>query len=197
MKWDKESRLMCAADLRAFAKARKYTEPQEKLPKLQATWESLDAQFRESLRLADGGDELDYDAFDNLTAFARIVGQCAPEFLEQFGFPNKYEAEITSVLYNAESEVSEHSYTSDPDELRTLAGRKDSIAASLESLDELAVGHAVKANALADRLRERSSELEQEAAENEPPEPDPDYEGGTRSRDEGAIFDVGKLFSEL
>src|SRR5438309_1476951 len=42
-------------------------------------------------------------------------GQCAPEFLEEVGFPNRYEAEITSVLYNAESEVSERSYSSDPD----------------------------------------------------------------------------------
>ena len=124
-------------------------------------------------------------------------GQCAPEFLEEVGFPNRYEAEITSVLYNAESEVSERSYSSDPDELRARAGRKDSIAASLERLDEVAVGYSVKADALAGRLRERSSELEQEAVENEPPEPDYDDEAGARSRDEVVIFDIGKLFSEL
>jgi len=196
-KWDKESRLINAADLEAFAKARKYADPEVKLPELLATWESLDTQFRESLRLADRGDELDYDAFGNLTTFAGVVEECAPGFLEQVGFPNKYEAAITSLLYNAETEVSEHSSSSDPDELRALAGRKDSIAASLERLDELSVGHSAKANALADRLRERSSELEQEALENEPPEPGYEDEPGSRSHDEVMIFDIGKLFSEL
>lgn len=197
VKWDTESRLIGAADLEAFAKARKYADTQVELPKLLPTWESLDTQFRESLRLAGDGYDLDYEAFDNLTAFARVVGQCTQEFLEQVGFPNKYEAEIASVLYDAETEVSQQSHSGDPDELRALAGRKDSIAASLERLDELAVGYSVKAIALADRLRERSSELEQEALENEPPEPDYEYEPGARSRDEVVIFDIEKLFSEL
>jgi hypothetical protein len=196
-KWDGESRLISAADLEAFVKARKYSDPELILPNLLPTWESLDTQFRESLRLAVNHDELDYDAFDNLTAFARVVAQCAPKFLEDVGFPNKYEAEISSVLYSAQAEASEHTYSSDPDELRALAGRKDSIAAYIERLDELSVEYAGEANVLADRLRERSSQLEQEAVENDPPEPDYDYDHETRSREEVVIFDVRRLFSEL
>lgn len=70
-------------------------------------------------------------------------------------------------------------------------------SASLEQLEELSVGYSAKANALAGRLRKRSSQLEAEAAENEPPEPDYDHESEDRGRDEVVIFDIGKLFSEL
>jgi hypothetical protein len=201
-KWDTESRVIGSADLEAFTKARKYSDPELTLPTLLPTWEYLDTQFKESLHRADSDRELDYDAFDNLTAFAHVVEQCAPEFLEQVGFPNKYEAGIASVLYKAQSEASERTYSSDPDELRALAERKDLIAASLERLDELSVSYASGASKLADRLRERSSELEQSAVENEPPEPDYDYERAARSgeaqtRAEVVIFDVAKLFSEL
>jgi hypothetical protein len=197
VKWDTEKRPLDAADLEAFAKARKYADPSLELPNLVHTWQSLDEQFRESLRRTEHGHELVYDAFDNMAAFARVVGQYAPEFLERIGFPKRYEAEISSVLDDAENEASEHLYSSDANELRALAERKDSIAASLEQLEELSVGYSAKANALAGRLRKRSSALEAEAAENEPPEPDYDHESGDRGRDEVVIFDIGKLFSEL
>lgn len=196
-KWDAEPRVLDDRDLEAFAKARNYTDPKSDLPNVQNTWDSLDAQFRETLRLADSGNEFDYDPFDDLTAFAGVLEQCAPELLEQFGFPSKYEAEITSVLDNAETEASQQSYSDDPEKLRELAQRKESIATSLERLNGLSIGYALKVDGLADRLKERSSELEEEASKYDPPEPDYDSEAGARNLDEVVIFEVGKLFSEL
>lgn len=199
-KWDAEVRIIPAIDLQALAKARKYAEPKPALPNLQPTWESLVAHFRESLRVANDGDQLDYGAFDNLTAFAEAVALCDSKFLDDVGFPGKYEAEMTAILYNARTEMSDDPYTIDPDELRAIAGRGDSIASSMERLGELSIAHAREASVLANRLRENSTRLEREATEKDPSEPDYDYDGEHRSRDEAVepvTFDVGKLFSEL
>jgi hypothetical protein len=86
-KWDKQARLISSADLEAFAKARKHAEPKPTLPNLGPTWESLDAHFRESVRVAKDGNQLNYDAFDDLTAFAEAVSRCNVDFLHNMGFP--------------------------------------------------------------------------------------------------------------
>jgi len=73
----------------------------------------------------------------------------------------------------------------------------NSIASSIERLNELSVAHADKASTVADQLRDHSERLEQEAAENEPPEPDYDYDSENRNRGESVVFDILRLFSEL
>jgi hypothetical protein len=195
-KWDKTKRVVPAADLEAFAKARVYAQPTPDLPNLCPTWDSLDESFRESVRVASKTGSLSYAAFDSLAGFARTVKQCAPEFLDERGFPSRYESEIAAVLLNAESEADDDPDTGDPEELRTLAGRADSIASSLDLLGELSSSHLSKTRSVASRLRDHSSDLEQWAAEADPPEPD-SYDGGYRASEESIIFDVDMLFSEL
>jgi hypothetical protein len=196
-KWDLQSRVLRAADLDAFAKARRHAEPVPSLPNLHETWDALDARFRESIRVADD-DELNYDAFDELTRFAAAVSRCAPDFLHEVRFPDKYEAEITAVVYNATNEASDDLYTTDPDELRASARRMDSIASSLERLNDFPDAHSKEADKVANRLRARSERLEQEANESEPSDPDYDSESEHRSpAAETVIFDIGRLFSEL
>jgi hypothetical protein len=102
-KWDRESTLVSAFDLKAFAQARSYAQPIPALPDLRPTWGSLDELFRESLRVVGANRSLDDEAFVNLTAFAHAVMQCAPEFLREKGFPDRYEAEIAEVFFRAES----------------------------------------------------------------------------------------------
>ena len=133
-KWDRQRHLLGAADIEAFAKARSLAEPKPSLPNLRQTWDTLDARFRESIRVANSDDELDYSAFDALTIFAAAVRICAPDFLDEVRFPDKYDAEITAVIYNATNEDSDNTYNADPDELRASARRIDSIASSLERL---------------------------------------------------------------
>jgi hypothetical protein len=163
---------------------------------LRPTWEVLDELFHESLRVADTARPLNYGAFDNLTAFAHAAIQCAPEFLEQKGFPDKYEAEIAAILLNTESEAEDDPDTTDPEELRNIAGRVDSIASSVERLGALSLSHGSTAQKLAQRLRRHSSILEEWAAENDPPEPDSN-EGYISSEESVAAFDISMLFSEL
>ncbi len=195
-KWDRMARLVPALDLEAFAKARSYARPAPALPNLLTTWNALDEVFLESLRVARMGRPLDYEAFDNLTSFARAVSQCAPEFLKEKSFPAKYETEIMAILIDTESEADNDPRTSDPDELRELAGRADSIASSVEHLADLSINHAPVAYELAERLRNHSSALEGMAAENEPPEPEGD-EGYSRGEESAMTFDIALLFSEL
>lgn len=201
-KWDRESRLISTADLQAFAKARGYAQPTPVLPELRPAWEALEAHFFESIRVAETGGSLNYDAFDNLTAFAHAVMQCAPEFLREKGFPNKYEAEISTVLSRAQSEIDDDPDTADPEELRYLAGRADLAASAVKRLGDLSESHESEANALAGRLRRHSSALEESADENDPPEPDGDsYESEGYSShgisEDPVAFDIAKLFSEL
>jgi hypothetical protein len=209
-KWDTESHLINAADLSAFAKAQKYAEPGQMLPNLEPTWESLETHFRESLRVAAASDvQLDYDAFDNLMLFGRAVAQCDTTFLGGVGFPEKYEAEITSIILSAQSDASDDPDTRDPDELRALADRTSSIAGSLERLTQLSSGHSVETNPLVRNLRDRSEQFEQEAEAREHDAPDRDYDTEDQSsdtegqssdyepRDEPLTFDIGRLFSEL
>jgi hypothetical protein len=196
-KWDAGTRLIRPAELDAFARARDHVEPKPALPNLRPTWESLDAHFRESIRVAKDDNQLDYGAFDNLTAFAGAAKRCAAGFLDDVGFPDRYEAEIATVLYSATDALSEDPYATDPDELRAYARRIDSIASSMERLSEISAAHSDKAERVADRLRGRSEGLEREACENDPPDPDYDHEGEYRSREESVIFDIGRLFSEL
>ncbi len=196
-KWNLESRVLCAADLDAFARARSHAEPVPSLPNLHHTWDALDARFRESIRIADDN-ELNYDAFDELTTFAAAVGRCAPDFLHEVRFPDKYEAEIAAVIYNATNEASDDPYTTDPDQLRASARRMDSIASSLERLNDFPDSHSKEAGTVANRLRARSERLEQEAGEGDPSDPDYDSESEHRSpAAETVIFDIGRLFSEL
>ena len=63
----------------------------------------------------------------------------------------------------------------------------------------MSIGYSDKASTLADRLRVSSSDLEERAVENDPPEPNyDDYERDNRARgSDVVVFDVGKLFSEL
>jgi hypothetical protein len=201
-KWNRESRLISSADLEAFAKARSYAQPDPALPDLRPTWEALDELFRESLRVADSGRSLVYDAFENLTAFAHAVTKCAPEFLRGKRFPENYEAEITEVFSKAQSEIDDDPDTTNPEELRSLAGRADSFASAVKRLGDLSESYGSEANALAVRFRRHSSALEQSAAENDPPEPDGDsYESeGDSSRgisEDPVAFDIAALFSEL
>jgi len=200
VKWDRTSRHIRASDLDAFARARRYANPAPALPDLRTTWEALDELFRESLRVARTGGLLEYEPFDHLTAFARAARQCAPEFLAENGFPERYEAEITAILTNAEREADDEPDGS-ADELRSLAGRADFIASSVERLANLSNSHQSKARNLAKRLRRHSVELEGLAAEGEPSEPDADSDGsdeGYRGSEEPvAAFDISMLFSEL
>lgn len=193
-KWDK-SKFLDASDLDAFAKARSYAKPLPPLPDLQLTWDTLDELFRESLRVVETGRPLDYKAFDNLTAFAQAVAHCSPEFLRQNGFPERYEAAIGTVLSYAETETEDPS-TTNPDDLRGIAGHVGSVASSIARLSDLSVDHGPAAYELAERLKDHSASLEDLASENEPPEPDADdsYRGGDA---EQVVFDVAKLFSEL
>jgi hypothetical protein len=201
-KWNRESRIISAADLQAFAKARRYAQPTPALPDLLPAWEALEEHFLESLRSADIGRSLDYDAFDDLTAFAHVVMRCAPEFLREKGFPNRYETEIAAVFSRAKSEIDEDPDTADPEELRNLAGRADSAASAVKRLGDLSESHESEAKALASLLRRHSSALEESAAENEPPEHEDDrYESeGTSSQgssEDSVAFDVARLFLEL
>jgi hypothetical protein len=89
-----------------------------------------------------------------------------------------------------------------PDELRSLAGRADFIASSVERLANLSNSHQSKARNLAKRLRSHSFDLEGWAAEGEPSEPDADSDGGVEGYSGGgeepvAAFDISMLFSEL
>jgi hypothetical protein len=201
-KWNRESTLISAADLEAFAKARSYAQPTPALPDLRPTWEALEENFLESLRAANTGRSLDYDAFDELTAFAHAVVQCAPEFLREKGFPNKYEAEIAAVFSRAESEIDEDPDTADAKELLYLAERATQAASAVKRLGDLSESHEPEAKALASRLRRHSSALEESATENEPPEPDGDSyesEGNSSyaSSEDSVAFDIARLFSEL
>lgn len=194
-KWNAELRLIDAGELNAFSKARKHAVPEPPLPELRHTWESLEAQFKEAVRHAEAHGNLDFESLDDLAHFAQVTKQLAPEFLDEMGFPARYDSEIAAIVLAAEAEAKEDSYESDPDALRELAGRKDAVAASIERLSDLDVPQIKSINRLSSRLRTSSSRLEREAAENEPP--DPDYEYERTSSDESVIFDIGRLFSEL
>jgi len=196
-KWDTQGRLLDAADIEAFAKARSHAEPKPTMPNLRQTWDTLDARFRESVRVAKDDGELDYSAFDALTTFADALRLCAPDFLEELRFPDRYDAEITTVIYNAANEDSNNRHTTDPDELRASARRMDSVASSLERLNGFSSAHGKKAHSVANRLRTHSERLEEKAVENEPHEPDYDSDSDDRSRVETVVFDIGRLFSEL
>lgn len=203
-KWDLASRHIPASDLEAFAKARSSADPVPKLPNLEATWGSLDEFFRESLRVARRGQPLEYGAFDDITAFARAVKECAPDFLVQKGFPSRYDAEITAILANAAEEADDEP-SGDSDKLRGLAGRVDHIATSVERLAGLSTIHESAARRVAERLRDHSSDLEEWANRGEPPDPEyenDDDDGETDDQrsgetEESIEFDIGLLFSEL
>jgi hypothetical protein len=153
--------------------------------------------------VARAGTGLSYESFNKLTAFAQAAWQCDPNFLEERGFPQKYEAEIAEVLLDAESEAEFDPDTNDPAELRSFAERADSIASSLDRLGGLSGKHESEADDVAHRLRRRSTSLENEAAANESQEPDGDsypVEEGERSTGSPTpppIFDISMLFSEL
>jgi hypothetical protein len=199
VKWDRASRPIMARDLEAFSKARWAARPLPDIPDLQLTWDSLSELFRDSVRHAGTEGSLSYEAFDKLTEFARAVQQCAPEFLEAAGFPDDYENELNAVLFEAESEANDKPDTGNPDELRSLAGRADSVAASLERLGELSTDYLPKSDDLANRLRDHSFDLEHWADEAESPEPD-SYDQDNRDKYEGGestVFDINMLFSEL
>jgi Novel STAND NTPase 3 len=196
-KWDQTSRLIPAIDLEAFARARRYARPMPALPNFRQTWGRLDGLFRESLRLVEGSARHSYEAFENLAAFARVASECNPVFLAGNGFPGKYEAEIAEVLLNAKSEADDDPDENDPEELRDLAGRADSIATSVDVLASLSSEHASEARKVARSLREHSALLEVMAARNEPPEPDGYDNEGERSSSPTAVFDISMLFAEL
>jgi hypothetical protein len=199
IEWDQSSRLIPARDLEAFSKARSIARPLPDIPDLRQTWDSLSELFRESIRRARMTGALDYAAFDKLTEFARAVQQCAPDLLTAKGFPDDYEEGLNTVIFEAESEASDEPDTGNPDELRSLAGRADTIAASLERLGELSTDYLPKSGKLVSRLKDHSSDLENWAAEAESQEPD-SYDDDRDERhggEESTVFNLNMLFSEL
>jgi hypothetical protein len=200
-KWDAQKRTISPLELTALINARRYASPVPALPGLLNTWQELDELFRESLRIARGARPMQYEAFDNLTAYARALRDCAPEFLTERGFPDRYNAEIAEVLVDAEAEADEIP-DGTPDELRELAGRADEIATVVDRLADFSEDYHRQASVLAQRLRRHSTRLEESAAEAEPGEPDyyDDDRGDGRdraAREETITFDVDMLFREL
>jgi hypothetical protein len=202
-KWDADSRLVPAADLEAFAGARGCVNPPPDLPDMRNTWRALDGLFRESLRAARTGRPLEYEAFDDLAAFAQVAVRYAPEFIADNGFPERYEAEIATLLADAEAEAeADEEPDAESGELRKLASRADYIASSVERLADFSSSHQSKARRLAEQLRKHSSRLEAWASA-EPRDPDDENDGDdgededSSSGLESAIFDIGMLFSEL
>jgi hypothetical protein len=143
---------------------------------------------------ADKSLVLDYSAFDNLTAFAAAVAECAPNFLAGKGFPESYESEIAEILFRAESEANREAHTDDPDRLRTIAQHASAIAGSVERLSELSANYA-DASDLSQKLNSLSYRLEEEADANEPREDEEERPYESASGPE--IFDIEMLFSEL
>jgi hypothetical protein len=198
-KWDRLRTPVPTPNLGAFIKARSVAKPEPPLPNLEPTWDSLSEHFMASVRTPVMADWRAFDAFGNLTSFARVVQECAPEFLTEKGFPKDYDAEMQAILLQAESEAEDGPETGDPDELRRRAARADGVAASLEQFADLPGSHSARAGNAAEGLRDLSTSLEQAADEAEPPEPD-SYEEDSDAKPataESAVFDLLLLFSEL
>jgi len=163
---------------------------------------ALDECFLASIEAADPDfpESFDYDPFDALTGFAQVAAQCAPGFLEEHGFPRRYEAQIAEILTMAKNEAANEPDVGDPDILRGIAERANSIAAVVQRLPELAADQGSDAHDLSKHLKRYSSKLERWADENEREHREPDgdvSDDGCRSHAELEVFDVAKLFSEL
>lgn len=192
--WSRRSEPVAAGELQAFAQARAQARPTPELPDLDRSWGSLEERFRDGVQNRIPDLEFDFDPFDELSEFARVVRGCAPEYLVAKGFPDRYEAEIAVICEEAKSEASASFFADDPQALRGIAERMETIATAVERLADISSSYP-DAAAIASQLRGQSSLLEDEAREKDPPEPDYDPESNPSSGSE--VFDVRMLFSEL
>ena len=89
--------------------------------------------FRESLARSQR-DDFEYAPFDYLVGLAKAISIGKPSFLVERDFPAAYEADILAVIARAESDLDSFG-SEDPDYLRTLAGRAEKFA---DTMDEFA-----------------------------------------------------------
>jgi len=195
-KWKRRGECIEAGELEAFAEASEAADPTPELPDLDPTWGELEERFRDGLQNRKAGVEFDFDPFDELSKFAAAVQECAPEYLSEKGFPDRYQAEIAIICAEAEFEAQFETDEADSETLRGFAERMGSIAHAVERLANISASFP-QAVSIAEQLRRQSSQLEEWAAENEPKEPDYYYEDSGRRSASSEMFDVQMLFSEL
>jgi hypothetical protein len=193
-KWHQRPERMTAEELESFAKARGQARPTPQLPDLECSWEELEERFRDGIQNRNPNIEFDFRPFDELSEFAQAVRECAPEYLEAKQFPDKYKAEIAVICEEAESEANARVYSSDSEILRGVAERMETIASAVERIADISPSYSSVAS-IASRLRSQSSQLEDEARQNDPPEPD--YDGEYSLSSGSDVFDVQMLFAEL
>jgi hypothetical protein len=105
------------------------------------------------------------------------------------------EAEMLSVFEAARAEAESSGSSDDPEDLRALASNLSQFANTLETISSMSSKLESSAFDHSTKLSERASELEDEAANLDQPEPDYDRDDYSRSSDE--TFDIKGLFSEL
>lgn len=117
-----------------------------------------------------------------------------PRFLRQVGFPDKYAGDIGRLLDLIEGDVGSTAFFDSAEALRGEAERYASLGDALEALSSVTSMYYKRANKLAAELQKRSSNLEDEARQLEPPEPDEEKDW---DRDSPGTFDIEGLFADL
>jgi len=194
-KWNETQKLLDAEDIATFERAKAAIGTNVGLPDFDHTWNILEERFRDNLQEDPEFNSFDLQNFENLTCFAHQVEKCAPGFLTQRRFPDKYESEILSLIETAGHEFSILEYSDDQDELTAHAREISLFAGSLERISEMSSSLGTEAYECSERLNMRATEFEEKASELEPPEPDYDDYDDRRSSVED--FDINGLFAEL
>lgn len=164
------------------------------LPDLDAVWDELEEKFRDGMEKRKPDSEFDFEPFDKLSKFAEAIRECEPDYLNEKGFPDKYDAEIATICAAAEIESHYDGDFDDPEDLMQISERMGSIAKAVERLSD--ISHSFpQAVSIANDLRRAASRLEEKALESEQGEPDHGDEG--YRRDDSNSFDIPMLFSEL
>ncbi len=193
-KWDKSGTVLKADQLSAYCEASLLVSPLPILPKLEASWEPVERALREELEETGSGMVLEPHLLKNWVELVVTIRENEPRFLRRIEFPEKYTVAITRLLDLIEDELQWHAILDSAEDLRAEAERFASITDILKTLSSVTPAHGKRSKKLAAKLKSRSSSLQEEASELEPPEPD--Y-GDDSSRDLHDTFDIEGLFSDL
>lgn len=192
--WDRSGVVLDVDSIRAYSEASLLLSPMLSLPRLERTWHSAEALFKDVLSEAGAGGTIFPKNLKDWVELTIAIRMNEPRLLRRAEFPEKYVADITRLLELVEQELNQKPIFDSGDEMRSEAWRLDSTADALDSISSLVPLRADECDKLAEKLRGESSSLEQKADELDPPQEDPD---DSSERNIQESFDIEGLFSDL
>lgn len=208
-KWDESKACLSADDLSAYCDASILMAPFSIIPKLETSWQVLEADVKNSLDRGESGGYVNPTTWERWTEFAVTIQKNEPRYLRKIDFPFSYVGDFTRLISVIKSDLENEPILDSADEYRYEADRLTSFANILETLAKLfplkdekrifrtspSDTHDQRENLkqAAEELKARAASLNEEASQREPPEPDDD-DSSSSSEDH---FDIDALFSDL